>query len=41
MSELSKLIKGFITASIITLLIALVLCGVFIAGYGTEKMIFG
>lgn len=41
MSELTQIIKGFLISSIITLVVTLAFCGVFIAQANTERMLFG
>ncbi len=41
MSELSSLIKSFILSSMVTLLITIALCGLFIVQENTGKMLFG
>ncbi|MCH5190937.1 MAG: hypothetical protein J1F23_02090 [Oscillospiraceae bacterium] len=41
MSELSRIVRSFLISSIITLLITLAFCGVFIAEGNTARMLFG
>lgn len=41
MSELYSLIKSFILSSMVTLLITIALCGLFIVQENTGKMLFG
>ena len=41
MSEITKLLKNFILSSMVTLLITLAICGLFIVQENTGKMLFG
>lgn len=41
MTELSKIIRSYLLSVIVTVLTALIFCGVFIAQTNTDKMLFG
>lgn len=41
MSEMSKIIRSYFLSVIITVLITLIFCGVFIAKNNTDAMLFG
>lgn len=41
MSEMSRIFKSYILSAMITVLITLIFCGVFIAKNNTDTMLFG